>query len=214
MCAPFISGFIVLNPTLGWRWTAYIPAFFGFTACALAFFFQRESYPPVVLVNKAAELRRLSKNWGVHAKQEEVEVDLQELIVKNVGRPIRILFTEMIVLLTTLVMAFLYGILYLSFSAYAIIFQEIHGFPLGISGLPYMAVIIGIFLGLAATVALNPSYVRKLEANNDIPVPEWRLYLPMVGTVAFVISGLHRPSMLQAQLTNDRPLLVGLDWVY
>jgi DHA1 family multidrug resistance protein-like MFS transporter len=31
----------------------------------------------------------------------------------------------------------------------------------------------------------NPRYVRKLEANNNIPVPEWRLPIAMVGGVLF-----------------------------
>lgn len=54
---------------------------------------------------------RLTRNWGIHAKQEEVEVDLRELAVKNIARPLRILFTEPIVLLVTIYMSFLYGIL-------------------------------------------------------------------------------------------------------
>lgn len=54
---------------------------------------------------------RLTRNWGIHAKQEEVEVDLKELAVKNIARPVRILFTEPIVLYVTIYMSFLYGIL-------------------------------------------------------------------------------------------------------
>ena len=60
------------------------------------------TYRPVILVSKASELRRLTRNWGIHAKQEEVEVDLKELAVKNIARPLRILFTEPIVLLITI----------------------------------------------------------------------------------------------------------------
>lgn len=86
LMGPFIGGFISIS-YLGWRWTQYITAFMGFTACILALFFQKESYPPIILVSKASELRRLTKNWGIHAKQEEVEVDFKELITKNVSRP-------------------------------------------------------------------------------------------------------------------------------
>jgi DHA1 family multidrug resistance protein-like MFS transporter len=79
----------------------------GFLSFALLFFFMEETYPPVVLINKASELRRRTKNWGIHAKQEEIEVDFKELIVKNVSRPMRILFTEPIVLLITIYMSFI-----------------------------------------------------------------------------------------------------------
>lgn len=91
----------------------YISSFMGFLTFGLLLLFLEETYPPVVLINKAAELRRRTKNWGIHAKQEEIEVDFKELIVKNVSRPMRILFTEPIVLLITLYMSFIYGLLYL-----------------------------------------------------------------------------------------------------
>ena len=101
LLAPFIGGFITIS-YLGWRWTEYITAIMGFTSLILAFIFQQESYPPVILVDKASELRRRTKNWGIHAKQEEVEVDFKELMTKNISRPLRILFTEPIVLLVSI----------------------------------------------------------------------------------------------------------------
>lgn len=112
LMAPFIGGFITQS-YLGWRWTMYISSFMGFLTFGLLLLFLEETYPPVVLINKAAELRRRTKNWGIHAKQEEIEVDFKELIVKNVSRPMRILFTEPIVLLITIYMSFIYGLLYL-----------------------------------------------------------------------------------------------------
>lgn len=42
----------------------------GYAAGVAALFFQDESYGPVILVSKASELRRLTRNWGIHAKQE------------------------------------------------------------------------------------------------------------------------------------------------
>lgn len=101
MLAPFIGGFITTS-YLGWRWTEYITAIMGFASFVMALFFQHETYPPIILKDKAAELRRRTKNWGIHAKQEEVEVDFRELVVKNVSRPLRILFTEPIVLLVSI----------------------------------------------------------------------------------------------------------------
>ena len=101
LCGPFIGGFIVKS-YLGWRWTQYIPAFMAFSCAIGALFLLDESYPPIILVSKASELRRLTRNWGIHAKQEEVEVDLKELVTKNVSRPLRILFQEPIVLLVSI----------------------------------------------------------------------------------------------------------------
>lgn len=190
LMAPFIGGFIAKS-YLGWRWTAYIPAFMGFAAGTLALFFQEETYGPVILVSKAAELRRLTRNWGIHAKQEEVEVDLRELAVKNIARPVKILFTEPIVLLVTVYMSFLYGILYLSLTAYGIVFGQIYGFSDGVNGLPYFGMIVGVAIGLAVFVWDLPKYAKKLEANNNIPVPEWRMPITMAGGISFTIGISH-----------------------
>lgn len=187
LLGPMLGGFISKNDNLGWRWTQYIPAMMAFTAAILAFFFQKESYGPIILVNKAAELRRLTKNWGIHAKQDEVEVDFNELITKNIGRPLRILFTETIVLLITIYMSFLYGILYLSLTAYSIVFGQVHGFSLGVAGLPFMGLIVGVSIGLVPVLLNNRSYVKKLDKNNNVPVPEWRLPPAMVGGISFAI---------------------------
>lgn len=152
----------------------------GFAAGAAALFFQEETYGPVILVTKAAELRRLTRNWGIHAKQEEVEVDFKELATKNLMRPLKILFTEPIVLLVTMYMSLLYGILYLNLTAYGIVFQRIYGMPLGVSGLPYFGMIVGVAIAIVIVCIDVPRYAKKLEANDNIPVPEWRLPIMMV----------------------------------
>ena len=185
LMAPFIGGFTVINPHLGWRWTEYFSAILGFIALGLNIVFLEESYPPVVLVNKAAELRRRTGNWGIHAKQEEIEVDLRELLTKNFSRPIRLLTTEPIVLLISLYMAFIYGLLYLFLEAYAIVFQEIHKMNPGVGGLPYFGMIIGM-LGAGLFVILGQSsWQKKLVANNGVVVPEWRLPPVIIGGISF-----------------------------
>ncbi|KAI5205396.1 MFS general substrate transporter [Aureobasidium subglaciale] len=186
LLAPFIGGFITTS-YLGWRWTEYITAIMGFTGLALLIFLLEETYPPVILVNKAAELRRRTKNWGIHAKQEEIEINLRELIEKNLGRPMRMLFTEPIVLLLSIYMAFVYGLLYLFLTFYPIVFQHVHGMSPGVGGLPYFGMIMGEVFAGAYIVIDVPSYNRKLKANNNIPIPEWRLPPVIIGGVLFGI---------------------------
>jgi DHA1 family multidrug resistance protein-like MFS transporter len=201
LLAPFIGGFITTS-SLGWRWTEYISSFMGFISFGLLLCFMEETYPPVVLINKASELRRRTKNWGIHAKQEEIEVDFKELIVRNISRPMRILFTEPIVLLITLYMSFICeffldvvrrvtankiidGLLYLFLTAYALVFQGVYGWTAGISGLAYFGMVVGEMIAFVVIITQNPRYVKKLEANNNIPVPEWRLPISMIGGVFF-----------------------------
>ncbi|KAH7384002.1 major facilitator superfamily domain-containing protein [Pyrenochaeta sp. MPI-SDFR-AT-0127] len=184
LLAPFMGGFITQS-YLGWRWTSYVSSFMGFAAFGLLFLFMEETYPPVVLINKASELRRRTKNWGIHAKQEEIEVDFKELIVRNVSRPMRILFTEPIVLLITIYMSFIYGLLYLFLTAYPLVFEGVYGWNGGVAGLAYFGMVAGELIAFAVIAFDNPRYARKLDANNNIPVPEWRLPIAMVGGVLF-----------------------------
>lgn len=186
LLAPFIGGFITMS-YLGWRWTQYIVSFMGFFAFAMNLLFLEETYPPVILVQKAEELRRRTKNWGIHAKQEEIEIDFKELVEKNFSRPLRMLISEPIVLLLSIYMAFVYGILYLFLTAYPIVFQQIHGMNLGVGGLPYFGMILGQLLAGTFIVLRQPGYQRKLAANNDWPVPEWRLPEVIIGGVAFAV---------------------------
>lgn len=137
LLAPFVGGFIV-ESYLGWRWTAYIVAFMGFLAFTLDLLFLEETYPPVLLVSKASELRRRTLNWGIHAKQEEIEVDFKELVTKNFSRPLRLLFTEPIVTALSVYMSFIYGLLYLSLSSYGFVFQGVHKMSPGVAGLTFL----------------------------------------------------------------------------
>ncbi|KAI9871692.1 MAG: hypothetical protein M1830_002595 [Pleopsidium flavum] len=184
LLAPFIGGFIT-ESYLGWRWTEWLVAIMGFFAFGIDLLFLEETYPPVILIQKASELRRRTKNWGIHAKQEEIEVDFRELMTKNFSRPLRILVTEPIVLLLSIYMMFIYGLLYLFLTAYPIVFQRIHGFGSGVGGLPFFGMIIGMLLAGLLIILQQPSYNRKLAANNNIPIPEWRLPPVIMGGVSF-----------------------------
>ncbi|RAL02163.1 MFS transporter [Aspergillus ibericus CBS 121593] len=182
--APFIGGFTA-SSHLGWRWTLYVPAIVGFFCLALIALFTEETYAPIILVQKAAILRRQTRNWGIHARQDELEISFQELVTKNLARPFLILFTEPIAFLLTLYMSFIYGLAYALLEAYPIVFEGTYGMTGGVAGLPFIGLIIGEIAGSAFVLSLSGSYSRKLMANNGVSVPEWRLPPCIVGGAAF-----------------------------
>ncbi|EKV11002.1 MFS multidrug transporter, putative [Penicillium digitatum PHI26] len=181
--SPFTGGFITMS-YLGWRWTMYISSIMGWLATGLCLLCLKETYAPAVLVEKAALLRRQTHNWGIRARQEEIELDWGELITNNFSRPFRMLFTEPII---SLWMSFVYGLMYALLSAYPVVFQGIHGMNLGVGSLPFIGLIIGEILAGAYILLDQRSYTKKLAANNNIPVPEWRLLPAILGGVCFCV---------------------------
>ncbi|KAJ5804459.1 uncharacterized protein N7518_000762 [Penicillium psychrosexuale] len=184
--SPFTGGFITMS-YLGWRWTMYISSFMGWLATGLCLLFLKETYAPAVLVEKAVILRRQTHNWGIRARQEEIELDWGDLITNNFSRPFRMLFTEPIVFLISLWMSFVYGLMYALLGAYPVVFQGIHGMNLGVGSLPFIGLIIGEFLAGAYLLYDQRAYTKKLAANNDMPIPEWRLPPAILGGICFCI---------------------------
>jgi DHA1 family multidrug resistance protein-like MFS transporter len=84
-------------------------------------------------------------------------------------------------------MSFVYGLMYALLSAYPVVFQGIHGMNLGVGSLPFIGLIIGELLAGGYILLDQKSYSKKLAANNNIPIPEWRLPPSILGGVCFTI---------------------------
>ena len=110
-----IVGAVVVQSSLGWRWTAWISMILGlaFGAIGLAVF--PETYVPVLLKRKAHQLRFESGNSALHSKLEENPVDIKDFLVRYLSRPFVMLCLEPILLLMTLYISFTFGIVYLLF---------------------------------------------------------------------------------------------------
>ncbi|KAJ5449850.1 uncharacterized protein N7458_006299 [Penicillium daleae] len=184
--APIAGGYTA-SSYLGWRWTLYIPAFLALGSGLLSFFFLKETYPQCVLIAKAALIRKESGNWGIHAKQEEVELEIDDLVDKYLTQPLRLLITEPVLLLISLYMSFIYGLVYALLEAYPYVFEVIHGMHSGTGGLNFIGLITGVVLALGFILSQQKQYTEKLEMNGNIPVPEWRLRPTILGAPMFAV---------------------------
>lgn len=184
--APIAGGYTA-SSYLGWRWTLYIPAFLALASGVLTLLFLKESYPPCVLIEKAALIRKKSGNWGIHAKQEEVEFEIADLAEKYVMRPLRLLATEPVLLLVSLYMSFIYGLVYALLEAYPYVFEATYGMPPGVAGLMFIGLIIGIVLALSFILLQHGKYTKKLADNGNVPVPGWPLGPTTIGAPVFAV---------------------------
>ncbi|KAB8262734.1 major facilitator superfamily domain-containing protein [Aspergillus pseudonomiae] len=167
LTAPFIGGFTVMNHSLGWRWTAYVPGILGGGFFVLLLTTMSETYAPVLLCWKADRLRREKGDWAIHAKHEEISLDLRAIAADYVSLPLKMLALDPIVLCMSVFASF------------------IHGMSPGVGGLPYIGIIVGQLFGALGVFAMQPWVLRQMKANGGIVMPEWRLPIAVPGAVAF-----------------------------
>lgn len=82
--------------------------------------------------------------------------------------------------------SFAYALIYGSLAAIPITSQEHRGWKLLITTPPFLALLVGCFIGLALSAANARSYVKMLAKHGGKPVPEARLYSMIVGGFGFV----------------------------
>merc|ERR1712157_120865 len=124
---------------------------------------------------------------------ELVSIERKDRLNKTLLKPFIMLGQEPMLLVMTFYLSFVYGVVYLLFEAFPIVFSVGHGFNAGISGVMFVP----FFLGGCAAVALyvayfNPKYARlanklKEEGVNRVP-PEERLYPIMLAGPCLVIA--------------------------
>ena len=91
----------------------------------------------------------------------------------SLTRPGVMLFTEPIVFSLSLYMALIYGILYLDFTAYPIVFVDTRHWPHKLSGLAFLGIATGMAIATIGSPLINRVYSRAVHRLG--PVPEARL---------------------------------------
>lgn len=175
--APIISGFVV--EYLNWHWTFWIVAIIVGVVFVVGVFFYRESYPPYLLSRKAAKLRKETGNPNLHTIWELSNESMLVKLRNAVVRPVFFLCTNFVVLGLGLHMAFVYGFMYLMLVSFPTLWQEQYNFSIGITGLAYIPLGIGIIAGtLIFTPLIRNFFVSRME--KGIGRPEDKLvYLPV-----------------------------------
>ena len=176
---PTLGAALTVNQHLGWRWTEYIEAIWVFAILALTIFAMPEVYGPVLLKRKAIKKRKDTGDERFHNPHEDVKVDFNSIITKHLVRPLRMLFTEPMVTCIAIYASFVYGLLYLTLEVFPIVFQQIRGYGLVVSTLPFLALFVGVLFAVCINLANQPRYIKLVNENGGKPVPEGRL-LPMV----------------------------------
>lgn len=152
----------------------------------------RETHPNTLLAQKTAHLRRTTGNPYLRSKLDR-GLTKQQIIVAALVRPTKLLMFSPIVLGISIYVALIFGLLYLLFATFSMVFEGQYGFSTGISGLAYLGLGIGELVGLVTFGILSDRILKAKMAADNVkePKPEYRLVLmmwfpPVIGLGFFI----------------------------
>ncbi|KAL6792770.1 MFS general substrate transporter [Trichoderma sp. SZMC 28012] len=172
---PVIGSFVSVDK--GWRWTEWTMLFFSCFSIGLGLMIG-ETFHPVLK-------RRLAKKKGIEMPPlPPMNERIKTFAVVAAIRPVKMLFTEPIVTFICLYVAVDFGTLFSFFGGVPYTFGTVYHFTTDQSGLVFISIVIGCFLGLATIMACEIFLYRKQIPNyppHKVP-PEHRLYPAMLGS--------------------------------
>lgn len=83
----------------------------------------------------------------------------------------------------------LYGLLYMFFIAYPVVYQEGKGWNAGSTGLMFIPIAVGVIMSAACSPFVNKHYLTLVAKHNGKPPAEARL-IPMMWSCWFIPIGL------------------------
>ncbi|KAF2119810.1 major facilitator superfamily domain-containing protein [Lophiotrema nucula] len=174
MIGPIIGGYV--TEVAGWRWMFWAVAIATSVITIVAMIFLRETYPPVLLERKAVEIRRRTGD-GRYRSRLATTVSFLDLVKQSILRPMKMLLCYPVVTILCMYVAVLYGTLYLLFTTYSFVFEEIYGFSTFAAGLVFLAGGFGTLLGLFYIGYYSDRTLRTRAAAGRTVTPEDRLPL-------------------------------------
>ncbi|ANB13987.1 Tpo3p [Sugiyamaella lignohabitans] len=178
---PLVGGFVGDNA--GWRWIYYVMLIFAFCVYVFSTISIPETHHNTLLAKRAKKLIKLTGDTRYKTAKQLVPKSFAETAKVTLQRPPQLL-CEIIVFLVTIYMAVLYGLLYMFFFAYPVIFMEGKGWSASLTGLTFIPIIVGVLISTAISPYVNSDYVRRANAyldKGEVPPAELRLIPMMVG---------------------------------
>ncbi|KAF2141087.1 uncharacterized protein K452DRAFT_351730 [Aplosporella prunicola CBS 121167] len=147
---PLIGGFVVEGES--WRWTEWVILFF-MVAFLCPAFLMSETYKKQILLTRAKKAGLdLTRTQTNASRSSRAASGARALLMNTVGRPVHMLFTEPIIGLFSLYVAFVFAMQYAFFAAFPWVFRTQYGFNLGSQGLTFLGLGVGCFVGFSTIV--------------------------------------------------------------
>jgi DHA1 family multidrug resistance protein-like MFS transporter len=170
---PLIGGFAA--QTKGWRWTIWELTWLCVVVLILLFFLMPETNPSNILHRRAQRIRKATGDTTFKSQSEMVKVSVKDNLVV-LSRAFTLSFSEPIIFSVDLYTALLYGLLYLWFESFPLVFGDIYGFNIGQQGLVFLGIFVGGIITLPCylfwiTKHLIPQFSQKELVGPEVILP-------------------------------------------
>jgi DHA1 family multidrug resistance protein-like MFS transporter len=192
---PLVGGFAVQShmttgkPLHGWQWTIWELLWLSGFCLIFLFFALPETSSANILYRRTKRLRKLTGDDRLTCEPEMISEHMtpKDILLMTAVKPITLNFTEPIVFLLNLYIALIYGLLYIWFESFPLVFTEIYGFNLGLEGVAFLGILVGTLIAVVCLFAWLYFYQEgQFDENGNIE-PEKRLLPAMVGCFAVPI---------------------------
>lgn len=198
--APFLGYLIVAGKM--WPWTQWVYLFIAAPIVVCGLFFLNETKQSAL--DKKAEREENPRAATSRRSKREIVATVRraamDFVRTSLLRPLKMLFTELIVFLVCMYSGFLFGLTYALVIVFPDVFRKTYGFDYTQQGLCFLGMIVGCFLGGASLLLDNHilrdqssdrlesmGSVESLDEKHKKPVPERRLHGAMLGSVLLPI---------------------------
>jgi MFS transporter, DHA1 family, multidrug resistance protein len=184
---PLVGGFAVESK--GWNWTIWELMWLSGFALILFIFFLPETSSANILYRRTRRLRKLTGNNKLICEPELIGEQMtgKEIVMMVLVRPITLSFTEPMVFLLNLYIALIYGLLYIWFESFPIVFVGIYHFNLGTEGLAFIGILVGVFVVIPPFFWYMNRYLEPKFNDKGELKPEERLPPAFIGAFCIPI---------------------------
>ncbi|KAI9572551.1 MFS general substrate transporter [Boletus coccyginus] len=177
-----------------WRWVFWSTTIADAAIQVLGLFYLQETFAPFLLERKAEKIRRsMDLEKAPHREVRTIfdgkqDRSWQAIMTMSLVRPFALFAREPIIQLLGIYMAYIFGTIYIFLTTMPSIFEGVYQESVGIAGLHYIALGIGI-TGASQVNArtMDKVYVYLKNKNGGVGKPEFRLPAMFVGTLILPI---------------------------
>lgn len=179
--APLVGACMVVAKD--WRWIFWLMTFLSAFCLFLLILLFPETSHANILARRARRLRKQTGDDRYYTEQERLDslVTPKQFLIATFYRPFKMIIQEPIILVFDIYIAVTYGILYLFFEAFPIVFAGIYNFTLIELGTAYMGFCVGSVFAYIILLLFTFKVVNPRRDNGTFTAEVYLLILMGVG---------------------------------